>query len=345
MSSGPRDEQSVPEVDAVIAEYLQRMDSGEQVDRDELLRAHPVIADELRDFFAAEVTLEHQGQPNPGPFVGPYKLLQQIGEGGMGTVWLADQERPIRRRVAPKLIRQGLDSKEIVARFEAERQALAMMDHQNIAKVLDAGVSRQGRPYFVMELVEGSPLTQYCDKNRLTLDERLKLFIPVCQAVQHAHQKGVIHRDIKPSNVMVTLYEGKPVPKVIDFGLAKALQPQIQLTDKTLLTEFGKVVGTVQYMSPEQAELNTLGIDTRTDIYSLGVMLYELLTGSTPLDQDTARQHAIFKLLEMIREQDPPRPAIVSVLPATQSRASPTSVRSNRRSCERYFAVNWIGWS
>ena len=241
--------------------------------------------------------------------IGPYKLLQQIGEGGMGSVWMAEQEEPVRRRVALKLIRADMGSKETIARFEAERQALAMMDHQNIAKVLDAGTTDDGNPFFVMELVKGIPLTQYCDENKLSINERLELFIPVCNAIQHAHQKGIIHRDLKPSNVLVTLYDGKPVPKVIDFGLAKALEHTTKLTDKTMFTEFGKVVGTVQYMAPEQAEMNALDVDTRTDVYSLGVMLYELLTGSTPLDKETVGQNALLQILAIIREKEPPRPS------------------------------------
>lgn len=242
--------------------------------------------------------------------IGNYKLLQKIAEGGMGAVWMAEQQRPVRRRVALKLIKAGQDTDQIIARFDAERQALAMMEHQNIAKMLDGGQTEDGLPYFVMELVQGIPITKYCDQNRLSLQERLELFIPVCHAVQHAHQKGIIHRDLKPSNILVTLYDGKPVPKVIDFGLAKATQHQSRLTDKTMFTEFGQVVGTLQYMSPEQAEMNTLDIDTRTDIYALGVLLYELLTGSTPIDRATLENVAIFKILEAIRTKEPPRPSI-----------------------------------
>jgi tetratricopeptide (TPR) repeat protein len=233
--------------------------------------------------------------------------LQQIGEGGMGTVWMAQQTEPVKRLVALKVIKPGLDSKQVLARFEAERQALALMDHPNIARVLDAGATAAGRPYFVMELVKGVPLTKYCDERRLTPKERLELFIPVCLAIQHAHHKGIIHRDIKPSNVLVALYDGKPVPKVIDFGVAKATGQQ--LTEHALVTGFGAVVGTLEYMSPEQAELNQLDIDTRSDIYSLGVLLYELLTGSTPLDKKRLHQAAMLEVLRIIREEEPPRPS------------------------------------
>ena len=211
-----------------------------------------------------------------------YRLLQEIGQGGCGVVYMAEQDEPVRRRVALKVIKLGMDTKQVVARFEAERQALAMMDHPNIAKVLDAGATETGRPYFVMELVRGIRITDYCDQNKLPTVERLKLFTQVCQAIQHAHQKGVIHRDIKPSNVLVTLHDGVPVPKVIDFGIAKATQGR--LTDQTLFTAFEQFIGTPVYMSPEQAEMSGLDIDTRTDIYSLGVLLYELLTGRTPFD-------------------------------------------------------------
>jgi WD40 repeat protein/serine/threonine protein kinase len=243
----------------------------------------------------------------PGTVIGPYKLLEQIGEGGMGSVWMAQQTKPVKRLVAVKLIKAGMDSRQVIARFEAERQALALMDHANIARVLDAGSTLANRPYFVMDLVKGVPITRYCDEHHLTLRQRLELFIPVCQAIQHAHQKGIIHRDLKPSNVLVGLYDGKPVPKVIDFGVAKAAGPK--LTEATLFTGFGMVIGTPEYMSPEQAQLDNLDIDTRSDIYSLGVLLYELLTGTTPLTKKDLEPAGVLETLRMIREQDPPRPS------------------------------------
>jgi serine/threonine protein kinase/WD40 repeat protein len=243
----------------------------------------------------------------PGTRIGPYKLLQQIGEGGFGVVYMAEQIEPVRRKVALKIIKPGMDTKEVVARFEAERQALALMDHPNIAKVLDGGATESGRPYFVMELVKGVPLTEFCDANKLKMPQRLQLFTAVCRAVQHAHHKGVIHRDLKPSNVMVTLHDGSPVPKVIDFGVSKAISQQ--LTEKTLFTAYGQMIGTPAYMSPEQAEMSGLDIDTRSDIYSLGVLLYELLTGSTPLDANDLRGAAYVEMQRIIREEEPPKPS------------------------------------
>jgi WD40 repeat protein/serine/threonine protein kinase len=252
-------------------------------------------------------TIDVRLTERPGTVIGPYKLLQQIGEGGMGVVYMAEQQEPIRRRVALKIIKPGMDSAQVIARFEAERQALAMMDHQNIAKVLDAGTTDSGRPYFVMELVHGVPLTKYCDDHQLTPRQRLELFIPVCHAIQHAHQKGIIHRDLKPSNILVTMYDDKPVPKVIDFGVAKAVEQR--LTEKTLFTHFGTLVGTFEYMSPEQAEMNAFGVDTRSDVYSLGVLLFELLTGSTPLERQRLRTSAYGDIVRLIKEEEPPRPS------------------------------------
>jgi serine/threonine protein kinase len=244
----------------------------------------------------------------PGTSVGPYKLMEQIGEGGMGTVYVAEQTAPVRRRVALKVIKPGMDTRQVIARFEAERQALAMMDHPNIAKVLDGGATEAGRPYFVMELVRGIPITDYCDREQLSIPDRLDLFVLVCRAVQHAHQKGVIHRDLKPSNILVTVIDGAAVPRVIDFGVAKATGAA--LTDRTLYTGFHQFVGTPLYMSPEQADLSGADVDTRSDIYSLGVLLYELLTGTTPFDRETFGKVAFDEMRRIVREDEPPKPSM-----------------------------------
>jgi len=259
--------------------------------------------------------------------IGRYKILQLIGEGGCGAVYMAEQEEPVRRRVALKVIKLGMDTKSVIARFEAERQALALMDHPNIAKVLDAGATDSGRPFFVMELVRGIKITDYCDQNKLATEERLALFIQVCNAIQHAHQKGIIHRDIKPSNILVTLHDGKPVPKVIDFGIAKATQGR--LTDQTLFTAFEQFIGTPAYMSPEQAEMSGLDIDTRSDIYALGVLLYELLTGWTPFDPKELLQSGLDELRRTIREKEPARP---STRLSTMLDADLTAVAHRRQS-------------
>ncbi|HMC65154.1 MAG TPA: serine/threonine-protein kinase, partial [Gemmataceae bacterium] len=243
----------------------------------------------------------------PGDKIGHYKLREMVGEGGCGVVYVAEQEEPIRRRVALKVIKLGMDTKQVIARFEAERQALAMMDHPNIAKVLDAGTMENGRPYFVMELVRGIKITDYCDQNHLDTKQRLGLFIQVCNAVQHAHQKGIIHRDLKPSNILVTLHDGVPVPKVIDFGIAKATEGR--LTNLTVYTELRQFIGTPAYMSPEQAEMSGLDIDTRSDIYALGVLLYELLTGKTPFDAKELLAAGLDQMRRIIREKEPVRPS------------------------------------
>jgi serine/threonine-protein kinase len=279
---------------------------------------------------------------HPGTVIGPYKLMEQIGEGGMGIVYVAEQTQPVRRKVALKIIKPGMDTKQVIARFEAERQALAMMDHPNIAKVHDGGTTPSGRPYFVMELVRGIPITDYCDRERLSIRERLELFVLVCRAVQHAHQKGIIHRDLKPSNILVTIIDGAAVPKVIDFGVAKATGGQ--LTERTLYTAFQQFIGTPLYMSPEQADLSGMDMDTRSDIYSLGVLLYELLTGTTPFDQKAFRQAAFDEIRRIIREDEPPKPSTrLSSLGAAR-----TTVSANRKADSRYLdrevrgELDWI---
>ena len=299
--------EKAPEERAAFLDGACRGDPELRTQVDALLEAW-----EQADQFLASPTAEESAPPEDdleqaGSRIGVYKLLQQIGEGGMGTVYMAEQEEPVRRKVALKIIKLGMDTKQVIARFEAERQALAMMDHPNIAKVLDAGTTETGRPYFVMELVRGVAIQEYCDTNNVSTEQRLRLFIAICNAIQHAHQKGVIHRDLKPSNVLVTLHDGVPVPKVIDFGIAKATSSR--LTDKTLFTEFRSFLGTPEYMSPEQAEMSGLDIDTRSDIYALGVLLYELLTGTTPFDAKTLRQAAFDELQRIIREDEPPKPS------------------------------------
>jgi WD40 repeat protein/serine/threonine protein kinase len=318
-----------------------------------LLRRHEQ-ADSLLDRPAFEPPAIPGRQPNEngdagadlgheatGTRLGPYKLLQRIGEGGMGAVWMAEQQAPVRRLVALKVVRVGLDSAHGVARFEAERQALAMMDHPNIAKVLDAGTTEDNRPYFVMELVKGTLITQYCDEHRLTPRQRMELFVPVCQALQHAHQKGIIHRDVKPSNVLVAPYDGRPIVKVIDFGVAKAVGPR--LTERTLYTEFGTVVGTLEYMSPEQAELNNQDIDTRSDVYSLGVLLYELLTGTTPLTAKRIKETAFLEVLRAIREDEPPRPS-TRLSGSHESLKSIATTRHTDRARLRRLLLGELDW-
>jgi non-specific serine/threonine protein kinase/serine/threonine-protein kinase len=331
------------------AAYLDRVCGSDRSLRarvEGLLRAH----DEDDDFLenpgsAPTVDVAPGGRPTsegPGTVIGPYKLMEQIGEGGMGVVFVAEQNQPVRRRVALKVIKPGMDSRQVVARFEAERQALAMMDHPNIAKVHDGGTTASGRPYFVMELVRGIPITEYCDRERLSVPERLELFVLVCRAVQHAHQKGIIHRDLKPSNTLVTIIDGAAVPKVIDFGVAKATGPS--LTDRTVYTAFHQFVGTPLYMSPEQADLSGMDIDTRSDIYSLGVLLYELMTATTPFDQETFRTAAFDELRRIIRESEPPKPSTrLSSLGTTRA-----TVSANRKADVRQLdrtvrgELDWI---
>jgi serine/threonine protein kinase len=266
---------------------------------------------------AADKMVEEIADEQIGQRIGPYKILQRIGEGGGGVVYMAEQEKPISRRVALKIIKLGMDTKSVIARFDAERQALALMDHPNIARVLDAGVTETGRPYFVMELVRGVRITEYCDQNNLDTWRRLELFIQICSAIQHAHQKGIIHRDIKPSNILVTMHDGVPVPKVIDFGIAKAVEGR--LTEQTLFTAYEQIIGTPAYMSPEQAEMSGLDVDTRSDIYSLGVLLYELLTGRTPFDAKELVKSGLEEMRRTLREREPQRPSsILTTLHGTE---------------------------
>ena len=297
--------------DKALREGVERLLALSQSAGDFFSECRPALEAAAADADSARVPLEIQSaleaEPCQSSRIGPYKLLQKLGEGGCGVVYMAEQEQPIRRRVALKIIKLGMDTRNVIARFEAERQALALMDHPNIARVLDAGATETGRPYFVMELVYGVKITDYCDQNRVSMQERLELFVQVCNAVQHAHQKGIIHRDLKPSNIMVTMHDGVPVPKVIDFGIAKATEQR--LTDKTLFTSYAQLMGTPAYMSPEQMELSGLNLDTRSDIYSLGVLLYELLTGRTPFDTADLLKLGVDELRRTVREQEPLSPS------------------------------------
>ena len=301
--------------------------AGRRLDRQRLVVDNPLYATAIESAFSAlrdtrsvshreaafAEEIERQwligGGLKPGAIIGPYTLEQHLGEGGMGTVWKARQEHPVRRHVAIKLIKSGIDSRRVVARFELERQALAIMDHPHIAKVLEAGATVEGQPYFVMELVDGIPFNRYCDNEKLTIRQRLELFIPICQAVHHAHQKGILHRDLKPSNILVFKRDGLATPKVIDFGLAKALRDSGSALQATCFTELGQVVGTFQYMSPEQAKTNSVDVDIRSDIYSLGVVLFELLTGTTPIERKDWREKSVLSALEAVRDHEPPRPS------------------------------------
>jgi hypothetical protein len=318
---------------------------------DQLIAAH-FQSHALLDAPAVKQTANHTSSGTPtvstassaeavGTLIaGRYRLLEAIGEGGMGTVWVAEQTQPVKRKVALKLIKAGMDSRHVLARFEAERQALAVMDHPNIAKVLDGGLTDAGRPFFVMEYVKGVPITEYCDTVRANVPERLNLFAQVCQAVQHAHQKGIIHRDLKPSNILVAPYDDKPVPKIIDFGLAKAMNQS--LTERTLHTAHETVLGTPLYMSPEQAQLNNLDIDTRSDIYSLGVLLYELLTGTTPLEKQRFKQAAWDEIRRLIREEEPPRPSMR--LSSTETLPSLAAVRQTEPARLRKLVRGDLDW-
>ena len=332
---------------AAQAAFLDQACAGDSALRQRiarLLERHRQGSDFLESPAAGElVTVEEPSiSERPGTVIGTYKLMEQIGEGGMGLVFVAEQQQPIRRKVALKVLKPGMDTRQVIARFEAERQALALMDHPNIAKVHDGGETASGRPYFVMELVKGVPITDYCDQNQVSIRDRLELFLHVCGAVQHAHQKGIIHRDIKPSNVLVASHDGVPVIKIIDFGVAKAIGQH--LTDKTVYTQFTQLIGTPMYMSPEQAGQSSLDIDTRSDIYALGVLLYELLTGTTPFDKERLSQASYEEMRRIIREEDPPKP---STRISTLGQAA-TTISDQRKSDPRRLSqlcrgeLDWI---
>jgi serine/threonine protein kinase/Flp pilus assembly protein TadD len=328
------------------AAYLDRVcagDAGLRQRMEGLLSVDAQVGSFLESPAAAlGATADDPISERPGTVIGPYKLMEQIGEGGMGLVFVAEQQQPVRRKVALKVIKPGMDTRQVIARFEAERQALALMDHPNIAKVHDGGTTDSGRPYFVMELVKGVPITEYCDQNQVPIRERLELFVSVCQAVQHAHQKGIIHRDLKPSNVMVMSHDGTPVVKVIDFGVAKAIGQQ--LTDKTIYTQFSQMVGTPLYMSPEQAGQSGMDADTRSDIYALGVLLYELMTGTTPFERERLREADYDEIRRIIREEEPPRPSTrISTLGQAVTTVS-TNRQSDPKQLSRLFRgeLDWI---
>ena len=333
----PNESDEEIKVEEILEQYLSRLQAGETPDQEAVLSAHPDLAGPLRRELALVEALHRtrhhkcvQETPaatggakrvrtgngdaiTPGPpedppaRVGPFKILEVLGVGGMGAVYLAEQVQPVRRRVALKLIKLGMDTREVVGRFENERQALAMMNHPHIAQVFEAGATDEGRPYFVMEYVQGDPITDFCESRGMTVRERLALFVQVCDAVQHAHQKGVIHRDLKPSNILVLVVDGRPAPKIIDFGVAKATDQR--LAERAVSTEHGRIIGTPEYMSPEQAGTDSLDIDTRSDIYSLGAILYELLVGVQPFDSDELRKLPYDEIRRRIREDEPPKPS------------------------------------
>ena len=342
-----------------VRQFVEAQLSGKEPDIEELISKYPEFEHQIRQkvkefhkvdsLFDSLVQADESdfedvmaGQELVGTQIGHYKLLSLVSEGGMGIVYLAEQKQPIRRRVALKVIKPGMDSKRVIARFEAERQALALMDHPNIAHVHDAGTTESGRLYFAMEYVKGVPITEYCDRHKLTVEERLRLFLQVCEAVQHAHQKGIIHRDIKPSNIQVSIQGEQVMPKVIDFGVAKAIsQP---LTERTLVTEQGQFVGTPEYMSPEQAEMTGQDVDTRSDIYSLGVVLYELLTGVLPFEAKILREGGVEHIRQVIREEDPKTPSTrLSTLGGEESTGWPSVVALTSAHFSAGFAATLTG--